>query len=583
MSKYKNIRKLTIFTLIAVIAVLTVSAVIVAAVIHNNPKNGTIQEATAAYDRYCADQDDADQRTLYMIYHADGGFAALCNGVVRGVYDSEEAAMQAMAGMDLQCFRITEVGEQLFAVECSDEVLQLCYDDRYDVSGKTVEILDAGLPVSYKIDEDAAAGTPDDAVITLDGNRLIATGIGTATVMMDGTSYKFVVTPAPISLFMITGHSIGMGQKGSIKESVVGPEGQVYSSYGPENLSSKTAGVGISYGAKTRATQINAFTASGRGTKGEGSALAWQWNNLTGEKVWIVNTAVGGSHLKEWIPGTENYKNAVTQFKRAQKILSNEIKAGHYYLSAAGILYHNGANFSYKGVTFTQAELKTWYEAMWNGFKKDLSTDMDGNGTKETVSFLGIVPIWTKTGGHGYSADEPAGMFMAASAAYEDIFTASTIGKNWLLDKTVESDFPEITYQTQNGEEIKRPTTVSEVYATDKVHYKQVAYNALGVDIADNLYRYLKGEPEKPTVKLVHAGNSRGMMDRTVLTDLEALIVVPVVDPQVFSKLDFSVEGMIEMEYPLALKATGNGTGKLIVSYNGEVIEELRFVCKTRK
>ena len=99
MSKYKNIRKLTIFTLIAVIAVLTVSAVIVAAVIHNNPKNGTIQEATAAYDRYCADQDDADQRTLYMIYHADGGFAALCNGVVRGVYDSEEAAMQAMAGI----------------------------------------------------------------------------------------------------------------------------------------------------------------------------------------------------------------------------------------------------------------------------------------------------------------------------------------------------------------------------------------------------------------------------------------------------------------------------------------------------
>ncbi|MBQ2899146.1 MAG: hypothetical protein IJE28_05340, partial [Oscillospiraceae bacterium] len=67
----------------------------------------------------------------------------------------------------------------------SDEI-NLRYDDRYDVSGKTVEIVDSGKSVSYKVGYGIAEGTLDDAVITLSGEKIIATGIGTAKVRIDG-------------------------------------------------------------------------------------------------------------------------------------------------------------------------------------------------------------------------------------------------------------------------------------------------------------------------------------------------------------------------------------------------------------
>ncbi|MBQ4547402.1 MAG: hypothetical protein IJA17_09650 [Oscillospiraceae bacterium] len=475
----------------------------------------------------------------------------------------------------IDCIAVWENGEKT-------EPLSLRYDDRYDVSGKTVEIVDAGKPTSYKVGYGVAEGTFDDAVITLSGEKLITTGIGTAKVRIDGILYEITVEAAPISLFMITGHSMGAGQAGSKTESVVGPDGQVYSSHGTTNLSASTEGTGISFAAQTKANGINAFTEEGEGTIGEGSAFAWKWNMLTGEKVWVLNTAVGGSNLKEWIPGATNYKNAVNQYKRAQEILSNEIKAGHYVLSDMGIFYHNGANFSYKGVTFTQADLKNWYDSMWGGFKNEFSRDMDGNGTKETVSFLGIVPIWTKSGGQSYTQDEPAAMFMAASAEYDDIFTVSVIGKEWLTDADVSALFPEIDYKIQSGAVLKRPVKSSEVFASDNVHYKQVGYNAVGIDIAENLYEYLKGENELSEVKLVYPETLGEIEDNTELVYGEELIIVPLVEPITYSGLEFAAEGIVEISYPLATKATGNGTGKLIVSSGGKVIKELNFVCSSK-
>jgi len=456
------------------------------------------------------------------------------------------------------------------------------YDDRLDVSGKTVEIIDAGTPTSYQV-RDSAEGDmePDAAVLTLAEDTLIAVGTGTAKVRIDGEAYTVTVQAAPISLIMITGHSMGAGQSGSKDQSVAGVEGQVYSSHGTGNLSAATAGVGIGYGARTKANNINAFTEAGEGTIGEGSAFAHEWNRLTGEKVWVLNTAVGGSHLKEWIPGTKNYTNAVTQYQRAQEILSNEISAGHYTLSNMGVFYHNGANFSYKGVTFTQKDLKAWYDSMWNGFKNEFLKDMDGDGTEESVSFLGIIPIWTKSGGLSYSQDEPAGMFMAASAEYENVFTASLIGKDWLTDEDAAKNFPEITYKTQDGKELKRSEKVSEVFASDNVHYKQAAYNAVGMDIAKNLYAYLDEENELSEIKLLYPEDLSEVADHTELVYGEEYMIVPAAEPITCSGLDFSAEGCVEISFPLAIRATGNGTGKLVVSHAGKTVKELTFHCST--
>ena len=450
--------------------------------------------------------------------------------------------------------------------------LSLGYDDRYDVSGKTVNILNAGSPVSYKV----GTNERDAAVITLDGDDLIATGIGSAQVEIDQVVYNITVEAAPISLVMITGHSIGAGQNGTADYSVVGPAGQVYSSHGTQNLGATTAGVGISYGATVKANNVNAFTEAGAGTKGEGSGLAWQWNNLTGEKIWVLNTAVGGSCLPEWIPGETYYENAVTQFQRAQAILENEIKAGHYTLSQMGIFYHNGANFSYKGVVATQSDYETWYAAMWNGFKSETSRDMDGNGKSEAVSFLGLVPIWTISGGISYGADEPAGLYMAASKDYPEIFTASLIGQNWLTDANVAEKFPEINYTMQAGGSYPRPKLTTDVFVSDKVHYQQVAYNALGIDIANNLYAWLKAEDSTPELTIYQNSLMLDLTDAVELTVGEALVLAPVTN---LNDLTFTASGCIDLTYPLQVVATGEGTGTLTIS-NGSFTKEITFICK---
>ncbi|MBQ9794955.1 MAG: prolyl oligopeptidase family serine peptidase, partial [Clostridia bacterium] len=467
-----------------------------------------------------------------------------------------------------------------YLLVCEDTSLSLSYDDRYDVAGKEVEILDAGKPTSYQVGYGVAEGTLDTAVVTLNGDKLIATGIGTAKVKIDGVTYTVTVKATPISLIMITGHSMGAGQKGSATQSVICPEGQVYSSHGTTNLGSSTTGVGISYAALTKAKNVNAFTLAGEGTIGEGSALAWEYNRLTGEKVWVLNTAVGGSNLSEWIPGTTNYKNAVAQFRRAQAILSNEIRAGHYTLSDMGILYHNGANFGYKGTVFTQQDLQNWYDAMWNGFKTEFSTDLDGNGTNETASFLGLVPIWTKSGGVSYTEDEPAGLFMAASDEYPDIFTASVIGRDWLTNANVAAKFPEITYTTQNETVILRPTTTAEVFSSDNVHYLQVGYNAVGIDIARNIVAFLENEDETPEVTILTNNGQTAVESTLELNYNIPVLLTPVVEPITENDLTFTVEGCVSLHYPLQITATENGEGSLTVSHNGKVLKKILFTCK---
>ena len=457
-----------------------------------------------------------------------------------------------------------------------NKALSLDYDDYYAVGDEAVTILDAGSPTSHKVGD---PNTLDDAVITLVGKELVATGIGTAKVQVGNVIYDITVEAAPISLFMITGHSIGAGTDGMPNFSVVGPKGQVYSSHGNMNLDPVTDSVGIGYATPAKAKDIYAFTEKGTGTKGEGSAFAWQWNNLTGEKVWVLNTAVGGSCLSTWLPEGKNYQKAVTQFQLAQAILTNEIKAGHYTLSEMGLIYHNGANFSSKAPNATQEDYEAWYKAMWDGFKTELSRDMDGDGEKETVSFLGLVPIWTASAGNTYTWDEPAGLYMAASREYPDIFTASVIGQNWLTDASVAEKFPEITYQMQAGCEYAPPNSTATIYASDKVHYQQVAYNALGIDIASNLFSYLKGQAAAPKLTIYDGTTMRALADSEKLRVGEKLVLSPVSDPIYAGDLTFTVSGCIALKYPLQIVATEAGTGTLTISQGDTVLRQITFTC----
>ena len=77
------------------------------------------------------------------------------------------------------------------------------------MSIKTVEIIDAGKPTSYQVGYGVEENKVlDTAVVTLEGETLVATGIGTAYVRIDGQLYEVAVSSAPISLILLAGQSI---------------------------------------------------------------------------------------------------------------------------------------------------------------------------------------------------------------------------------------------------------------------------------------------------------------------------------------------------------------------------------------
>ncbi|MBQ5662251.1 MAG: hypothetical protein IIV17_04330, partial [Clostridia bacterium] len=106
--------------------------------------------------------------------------------------------------------------------------LELRYDDRYDVTGKTVEILDAGEPTSYLVGYGVEEGTPDAAVVTLEGDTLIAAGIGTASVRIDGEVYEVTVKKAKVNIVVIMGQSNAGNHFANATSDVTCPAGTAY-------------------------------------------------------------------------------------------------------------------------------------------------------------------------------------------------------------------------------------------------------------------------------------------------------------------------------------------------------------------
>ncbi len=466
-----------------------------------------------------------------------------------------------------------------------DSTINLQYDDRKALS----ELLGV-TPTSVQITDEQVssfvAGTTnkDAHVLTYENGTLYAVGCGTATLTVDDTSYSVSVSPAPLSIFMITGHSIGAGEAGNAEQSVVCEAGKVYSTTKGQ-LTSAEGGLG--YGATTRATsKLDAFAPDGGGTKGIDSGLAWQWNKLTGEKVWVLNLAIGGSCLNEWQPGAEGhsttwkypYDTAMQTYSYAQQIVKNEIAAGHYTLGNMAIIYHNGANFvNYPGWTMESVEKD--YETMWSSYRTDLSLDMDGDGTAETVEALGMIPSWKPTL-NSYAYDKPAGYFMSASAEYPEMLIASNATRDWLTEEGLKL-FPAIEYSTQS-KAVAIPESIlhtnqggtsenSLFCSVDKAHLSQVTYNAVGIDAATNLHTFLRSkETETTAVEFKNIGLET--VTSLELTLNETYQLIPLTTPLYGQNVTFEVSGGISMEYPLLLRATTAGSGTVTAKVDGKTV-----------
>ncbi|MBE6596425.1 MAG: hypothetical protein E7641_02035 [Ruminococcaceae bacterium] len=457
--------------------------------------------------------------------------------------------------------------------EPEDTRKHVYFDDRVtleELIGKSADSFEIkNQTVTSKV---SGTDTADSAVFKYDeANKIFtAVGTGTATIAVGGEEFEIVVDPAPISMFLIIGHSLGMGSQGNAPQSVKCEEGQAYHS----EIGGIASASGISAEATKKPSGIDKLV-DGTGYQGVDGAFAWRWNQLTGEKVWVVNAAIGGSCINEWIKGQTNNVNAIHAFKSAAKLLKKEIAAGHYEFKDMGVIYFSAANFDYKGVTPEDNKMALWYDSLWTSIQEGMTEDVNGDGTVDKPKSFGFVPLWqpdTTQHINKFNFDKPATFYMSASKGYEYAYTASIISRAWMTaGSSLSAIFPKIEYKTQS-KEVKQPTKIADIVA-DTAHLTQTGYNAYGIDIAENTYSYLRTDNTTDKVTFFNAAGNAVSNINMSLASMQKISIVS--SNTAAGNFDITVSDNLKYEFPGNLKAMSKGTGTITVSQNGTVLGTL--------
>ena len=492
----------------------------------------------------------------------------------------------------------------------AEEELKLLYDDRkelYKLVDATGEVSISNEQVtSFKV----GTTTKDDHVLVYRDGVLYAVGTGTATLTVGEKSYAVTVSPAPISLFMVTGHSGGAGQEGNGSQSVAIEAGQAYSSYHQNSLDvTEVDGYGLGWGSEKRVGgeeglvrkgwdsygHIDAFAPGMGGCTSSTSGFAYRWNQRTGEKVWMINIAIGGSCINEWLPGAHGhntaydlyyYNQTVSKFTYAQTILKNEVAAGHYTLSKQGIINFGGSNFSWY-TNWSNESIQQDYEILWDAYKKDLfNIDITGDGTPDGLDVMALV---VSCSSQVYSGDRPALWYMGSSGEYTHNVLLSSLVKNLYTLDGIRTHFPEIDYTTQSIP-VSIPDSVYHINqggtsensvfsGNDGVHLNQVVNNAQGEEMAENLYKWFFVDNCNTVAESVRFEdrNYKTIADNVNITVGESFLLVPRTEPITVNDLTYEVTGAAELEYPLAVKGTSVGTATLTVKQGDRVIKTMTF------
>ena len=317
------------------------------------------------------------------------------------------------------------------------------------------------------------------------------------------------------------------------------------------------------------------------------SAIAYEWNKQTGEKVWVINVAHSGSGIASWAPGDtktdNNFWQAVGIMKLAEETVKSEIAAGHYTLSHMGYFWLQGCSDKNATVSYYESN----YMAMYEGFKEELLFDHDSDPTTpdRTIEFGGILLV--RRGGNDLN-NQPAdyyltgprlAQYMMGNEADNGLFLVSNIGDYWRTDADVANYFvnkygTNENFKAQNGGiTYNMPTTISQIHPG--IHYKQNGYNELGRDAVYNLLRqvgFVTAEQADITFKLLD--------DKGVVTDFAGqgvtiakgakVTIVPDAAPRYLAaSVEVSTSANITHDGYYAFTSTDGGAGTITFTCGG--------------
>ena len=362
-----------------------------------------------------------------------------------------------------------------------DGIANLQYDDHVDITGKTVQIIDAG-------------SSAQGAVLTLQGEELIATGIGTAKVRIDGTTHTVTVGKAKLNLIMIMGQSNSGNHFANATSDVTCPAGTAY---------------WWGNGQGTAATEPVAYTQPSKGFHTPLLAELYAQSVAAGDPVKNVMiwhegiTSKDGQSITKWASSATNTSGtdgAVTMLEKCRAYY--QARSDRYEIVSSGIYWLQGeTDTSMDPTTYTQC-----FMAMWQRLK---------NAGMEYLAFLrvrrnvGDVPENRDDLHHSSSLSAQIKMVNDNP----EFYMATTLTENWIGTATdthtidisnyitmMQTYGQSASYTDEYGNDAtyadgKLTTTMKSIYGSNnQCHYGKFGYGAIGADAAYHMYRALHGK-----------------------------------------------------------------------------------------
>jgi hypothetical protein len=310
--------------------------------------------------------------------------------------------------------------------------------------------------------------------------------------------------------------------------------------------------------------QLDQLTASGTGKNGPDSGLAYEWNRLTGDKVWTVNAAVGSSSIKDWVPGKDCYKRAYAIYGYALELYKAEIKAGHYTQAHQLFFWLQGEADNKMSASKYMSDfqkmhdyLKKYLNAIYApGFEHMGIISVRGSGSGERHSNYRTAKDLKMTGPRVVQT------YLANTNKLKNVDIVSDVNENWVSDSGVKNYFKKVygssfDYKT-HGKKPTLPTKVSQVH--NDIHYHQVAHNENGLTAARGMYRILTSTGKATSVRWRNASGQK--ITKLNLAKGKSAIVSPAVNQVPASK-------SVKWRFSSGLEYTAK-TGKLTVTKNGK-------------
>ena len=490
--------------------------------------------------------------------------------------------------------------------------VSLQYDDRYSIQTIANDYVIAEIKnqnvTSRKVSNGTVSNEPDEAVLTqISDTEVRATGTGTATIVLrkklqsilnneSSVEVKVTVEASPLTLIYLLGQSNmegfydywadGNTQRGV---SVACPEGAVYSTYLPTVDSWATKITGISFAnmcnegnvadfvagslqgntsisGKTMEYPLDSLDTAGNGKTGPDSGIAYTWNRLSGDKVWVVNAAWSGSYMDSWVPGRTLYTRALNAAKTVEQTCRAELDAGHYTRGKKLIFWQQG-EYDQK---LSSEEYVEQFGSMHDEMNKVLHPDawgiitvrlLDENGMEDNALYM--------------EGPRAAQYGMNISKKYSDTYVVSNVNEQWVTDSGVQQYFKSVypndklDYPIHNSSaDTSLPTRASQIYGV--WHYYQIGHNENGITAAEGMYKTLTGENlSKTDVRFLNEQGEE--VSSLMLHNGESRTLVAVTDPVYCTKkMSVSVIGNAATYNELDGKVTGEHIGNAMLQMRNE-------------